>query len=123
LNDRINSRKEIVMKKIILIGSTLIVLGLFATWAIPALAHGSTGGATTSTNNEAWEDMYQACQNGDWEAMGEAARDFHGEGYDMPYHEDYNGMTDEDGETSGESWDEMGSHTGGGMMGGGMMGW
>jgi len=110
------------MKRIILIGSTLIVLGLLAAWSIPALAHGLGTGQTTSNNDKAWENMYEACQNGDWEAMAEAAREVHGEDFgNMPYHEDYSGNPDENGGTYSESRNEMGNHMGGGMMGGGMM--
>lgn len=43
------------------------------------------------TKQDAWEAMYEACVNGDWEAMAEAAEEAHGDG--------------------------MGGHMGGGMMG------
>ena len=108
------------MKRILLIGSVLAVMGLLIALALPALAHGPANGTTTSTQGQAWEDMYDACQNGDWEAMEEAARQMHSEDYDgMPCHEEYDGTTGEESETSGSGW----SGTGGSHMGGGMMGW
>jgi len=124
LDKGFNYRKEIAMKKVLLTGAVLTVLGLLLAFTIPALAHGLGSDEATSTNNEAWEDMYEACQNGDWAAMTEAAGQFQSEDYDnMPYYENYNSMPDENGETSSEGWSGTGNHMGGGMMGGGMMGW
>src|SRR4030042_3272417 len=106
------------MKKIILIGSTLIVLGLMAAWTIPALAG---DGTTTSANDKAYKDMYKACRDGDY--CGGSCQAGASEDYDnMPCHEDYNGTSEENGKKPRESWRKMGSHMGGGMMGGGMMG-
>lgn len=110
------------MKKIIVIGSALAVIGLLMALTIPALAHGSGNGTANSANGQAWEDMYNACQNGGWEAMQEAASGVHGDDFgNMPYHEEYNDTTNDGNETSGGDL----SGTGGSYMGGGMMdgGW
>ncbi len=83
------------MKRFLVIGSVVLVVGLIvAGFAIPTLAHGPEG-EDTPINQEAWEAMHEACENGDWEAMAEAAEEAHG---------------------------EDGDHMGGGMMGGNMGG-
>ncbi len=39
-------------------------------------------------NEEAWEAMHETCENGNWEAMEEAAEEIHGEDFsDMPCHD------------------------------------
>ncbi len=86
------------MKRILMIGLVVTTLGLLiAGFVTPLLAHGSDDG---QANEEAWEAMHEACENGDWEAMAEAAEAVHGE----------------DGGMMG------GGMMGSGMMGGGMMG-
>ena len=99
------------MKKFLLIGSIVLVLGLLiAGFTTPIFAHGPDDG-TTPASEEAWEAMHEACESGDWEAMTEAAEKVHGEDYDhMPYH-------DEDDYASPNHWGGMGGHMGGGMMG------
>ncbi len=98
------------MKKLLLIGSTLLILGLLITGlTAPLFAHGPDDGGATSDNEEAWEAMHEACESGDWEAMAEAAEEAHGEDFDH--------MTDH-GEAN--RWDGMGGHMGGGW--GSMMG-
>lgn len=80
------------MKRILLVGLVVASLGLLAAgFAIPAFAHGPGGGEAAPADQDAWEAMYEACVNGDWEAMAEAAEEAHGDG--------------------------MGGHMGGGMMG------
>ncbi len=108
------------MKKLLLTGSIALLLGfLIAGVTLPISAHDSGDGTTTPENEEAWEAMHQACENGDWEAMAEAAEEVHGEDFDhMPCH-------DEDDHTHANHGDDMSGHMGGGTgghMDGGMMG-
>jgi len=101
------------MKKLLVIGLVVIIIGLLAGFAVPALAHGPEDGETTPTDQETWEAMHEACEDGDWDAMAEAAEEVHGEDFDsMPCH-------DEGGDSSDDHWGGMGGHMGGGMMGGG----
>ena len=98
------------MKKLLLIGSIALVLGLLiAGFTTPIFAH-SPGGGTTPADEGAWAAMHEACENGDWEAMAEAAEEAHGEDFDgMPYHDgDY---------TSANHMGGMGGHMGGNIMG------
>ena len=101
------------MKKYLLIGSVLAILTLLmAVFVIPVLAHGPEDGETVPADQEAWEAMHEACEDGDWEAMAETAEEVHGKDFSsMPCH-------DEDDYTSNNGWGGMG----GGMMDGGMMG-
>ncbi len=90
------------MKKLLLIVSIVLVLGLLiAGFTTPIFAHDPDDGRATLANGEAWEAMHEACEDGDWEAMTEAAEEAHGE--DLG-HMSYRGGI-------------------GGPMGGGMMGW
>ncbi len=93
------------MKKLLLIGSIVLVLGLLIVgFTTPLFAHGPDDGGATPDNDKAWEAMHEACENGDWEAMAKAAEEAHGEDFDhMPYH-------DENYHTPANRW--------GGMMGG-----
>ncbi len=95
------------MKKLLLIGSIVLVLGFLIVGSTTAIfAHGPDD---ATLNEGAWEAMHEACENGDWEAMAAAAEKAHGEDFG---HMSYGGG--------------MGGHMGGGMMGGGwggMMGW
>ncbi len=93
------------MKKILLIGSTALLLGLLIVgFTTPMFAHGPDDGEATPANEEVWEAMHEACESGDWEAMSEAAEEFHGEDFDY-----MGGM--------GGRMGGMGGHMGGGMMG------
>ncbi len=101
------------MKKLLLIGSIVLVLGLLiAGFATPIFAHSPDDGEATPANEGAWEAMHEACESGDWEAMEESAEEVHGEDFDdMPCH-------DENDHSPANRW--------GGMMGGhmgGMMSW
>ena len=98
------------MKKLLLIGSIVLVLGLLiAGFTTPTFAHGTENGGDTPANEETWEAMHEACEEGDWEAMAEAAEEVHGEDFDdMPCH-------DADGSTPNR-WGGMGGHMGKGMM-------
>ena len=98
------------MKKLLLIGSIVLVLGLLiAGFATPIFAHSPDDGGVTPANEEAWEAMHEACESGDWEAMAEAAEEAHGE--------------DWDGHMGGSMWGNGLNGMGGGHMGRGMMGW
>ncbi len=93
------------MKKILLIGSTVLLLGLLIVgFTTPMFAHGPDDGEATPANEEVWEAMHEACESGDWEAMSEAAEEAHGEDFDY-----MGGM--------GGRMGGMGGHMGGGMMG------
>ena len=84
------------MKKLLLIGSIVLVLGLLITgFTAPLFAHSPDDGGATLENEGAWDAMHEACANGDWEAMTEAAEEVHGEEFGY-----------------------MGGHMGGGMMAG-----
>ncbi len=102
------------MKKYLLIGSVLAILSLLTVvFAIPILAHGPEDGETAPADQETWGAMHEACEDGDWEAMAEAAEEVHGKDFSsMPCH-------DEGYSSSGEGWRGMGGHMGSGMMGGG----
>ena len=90
------------MKKLLLIGSIVLVLGLLVVgFSTSIFAHGPDDGEATAADEGAWEAMHEACENGDWEAMHEAAEEVHGEDFD---HMSYGGG--------------MGGHMGRGMMGG-----
>lgn len=66
------------MKKLLLIWSVIVVLGaMFVIFGIPALAQ-TADNVTAPPDQQAWQDMYQACQNGDWNAMADAAQRAHG---------------------------------------------
>jgi len=96
------------MKKMLLIGSIGLVLGLLiAGFTTPLFAHGPDDGGATLENEEAWEAMYEACEEGDWEAMAEWHAQCYGEEGTM------NGGMMRGGMMGGG----MGGHMGGGMMG------
>ena len=99
------------MKKWLLIGLTVLVVGLLiAGFTTPIFAHDPNDVGTTPDNDEVWEAMHEACEIGDWEAMAEAAEEVHGEDFDnMPYH-------DENDYTSANRWGGMSGHMGSGMM-------
>ena len=99
------------MKRILLIGLLVVALSLIAGFAVPAFAHGPTEGDSATQEQDTWWEMHEACEEGDWDAMVEAAEEAHEDlGY-APCHGDYSASEDE--ELSG--W--------GGMMGGHMGGW
>ncbi len=87
------------MKKKLLIGSILLVLGLLIVGATtPIFGHSPDDGGAPPADGEAWEAMHEACESGDWEAMTEAAEEAHGD--DHAHH----------------WWGGMGGHMGRGMM-------
>ena len=82
-------RKRTWIATLFLVGVLAVAIG-----ATPIFAHGSA-----VPDGEAWAEMHQACENGDYEAMAK----WHAQGH--------------------EGEDAMGGGMmGGGMMGGGMMG-
>ena len=100
------------MKKLLLIGSVVLVLGLLIVgFATPIFAHSPDDGRAIPANEEACQAMHEACESGDWEAMAEAAEETHGEDFDyMPCH-------DEDDHAPANRWGGMGGHMDRGMMG------
>ncbi len=100
------------MKKLLLIGSILLVLGLLIVgFTTPLFAHSPGDGGAIPADEGAWEAMHEACESGDWEAMAEAAEEAHGEDFDyMPCH-------DENDYATANRWGGMGGHMGRGMMG------
>ena len=98
------------MKKLLLIGSIVLVLGLLIVgFTAPIFAHGPDDGGATTADEEVWETMHEACENGDWEAMAEAAEEFHGHDFDdMPCHSE--------GGYAHNWWGGMGGHMGRSMM-------
>ncbi len=68
------------MKKLLMIGSIVLVLGLLIIGSTTTIfAHGPDDGGVMPADEEAWGAMHEACENGDWEAMAEAAEEVHGE--------------------------------------------
>ncbi len=101
------------MKKLLLIGSIILVLGLLIVGSTTSIfAHGPDDNGTTPANEGAGETMHEACESGDLEAMAEAAEEVHGEEFDMPCHD----------ENSYAPANYRGGMMGG-HMGRGMMGW
>lgn len=71
------------MKKLLLIGSIVLALGLLiAGLTTPIFAHSPEDGEATPANEAAWEAMHEACESGDWEAMAKTAGEVHGEDFD-----------------------------------------
>ncbi len=106
------------MKKLLLASLALAGLGLLVVaFAIPAFANGEDNTPATTQTKDAWETMYKACENGDWQAMAEAAKEAHGEdfGY-MPCHSENPGESGASTGNTTNGWGDMGDHMGGGMM-------
>jgi hypothetical protein len=116
------------MKKLLIIGGVTALLSLLTVfWAIPALAKGPDDAESTPAEQETWEKMHETCEEGDWDAMTEAAEEVHGKDFNtMPCHEESSTSPDEEGQSPSHHGDMdndmhgnmMGGHTGGGMMGG-----
>ncbi len=119
------------MKRNLSIGLMLVVLILAAIGAIPVFAHSpDDDSANPDGNGGQWAAMHEACEDGDWEAMAEAAEAAHGEDFDsMPGH-NYDGFEDENngltsrhgdmmgggfGGMTGSGWGGMGGHMGSGI--------
>jgi len=96
------------MKKFLLLGSIMLVLGLLiAGFATPIFAHGPDDGGAAPDGGTAWEAMHEACENGDWEAMAEAAAEVHGDDFAHHFGE----------YAPANRWGGMWGHMGSGMMG------
>ena len=109
------------MKRTIVISLVVLALALALSLGIPALANDpDTGGP--ADGQAGWQEMHQACEDGDWEAMEEAADAYHGQEVgDMPCHDE-----DEDSGGADYGWGDMGDHMDdhmGGGWGGMMGGW
>lgn len=66
------------INRFLLVGLVVVILGvLIAGFASPIFAHGPDDGRATPPAGEVWEDMHQACENGDYEAMGEWHAEYH----------------------------------------------
>ena len=83
------------MKRILLIGLLVVALSLIAGFAVPAFAHGPAEGDSATPEQDTWWEMHEACEEGDWDAMVEAAEEVHEDlgyapchGYDYPAPED-----------------------------------
>ena len=60
------------MNRFLLVGLVMAILGvLVAGFASLVFAHGPDGGGATPSSGEVWEEMHQACENDDYEAMVE----------------------------------------------------
>ena len=99
------------MKKMVLftVGVVLLIMVIIFT-VVPAFAHGPSD---RNTDHGTWDAMHEACENGDYQAMVDAAEEIHEDLGDTCY--------GEDDYTDGGS---VGGHMGGGMTGsgwGGMM--
>ena len=104
------------MKKVLIIGLTIVALSLLTVFAIPVFAHGPAEGDSEIPEQETWQTMHEACEEGDWEAMAEAAEGFHEE---TGYGDCHGYGTGDGGPASG--WGGMtGSNTAGWD---GMIGW
>lgn len=104
---------------------TLLSL-LVGLWIVPALAAGPDNTEPTPAEQATWDKMHEACQEGDWQAMRQAAGEVHGNDINsMPCHDESGTSPDEEGQSPSHhgdmGGDMMGSHMSGGMMGG-MMG-
>lgn len=106
------------MKKIIVIGSLILTFGLLAGFAAPVYAHELETDDLAPQYRESWQTMYEACKEGDWEAMVEAAEEFH-EVFDYTSCHGYYPDKEAD---SASFWGGMMGRGWGGHMGRGMMG-
>jgi len=92
---------------------------------IPALAHGpsaTSGGGNTGDiqgTGSVWNQMWDACQSGDWDAMNQIHSQFCGsETTTTP-----SNTNTAPNQSSNSFWDEMNDYMGAGMMGGSGSGW
>ncbi|MDP2917374.1 MAG: hypothetical protein Q8O16_05525 [Dehalococcoidia bacterium] len=91
------------MKKILIIGLSAVAVILLSVFLIvPIFAQDKNPPA------DVWQDMYQACQEGDWQAMNDTMQETHGD----------NGWNCHDTNTPPVQGQGNASQGGGGMMGG-----
>ncbi len=107
------------MKRILVIGTVVAILSLGAAFAVPAFADSPTEGDSGTPDQQTWQAMHEACEDGDWQAMAETAEEVHKYLGDAPCHSDEYPATDDGGQTFPNRWGGMSGHMGGGMMGGG----
>lgn len=106
------------MKRILIIGIIVAVLGSLAAFAIPAFAHNPADEPADTPEQGTWDAMHEACEEDDWQAMVEAAEEVHEDfGYAPCHDEEY---LDQEDDNPGGWGGMMGGHMGGR---GGMMGW
>jgi L-aminopeptidase/D-esterase-like protein len=99
------------VKKILLVGLIVVAVGLAAGFAVPTLAQSPLERNSGTADQETWQAMHEACQEGDWDAGAEAAQEVH-EGLGYASCHGYGYPASEEGNAGSQ----------GGMMGGGMMG-
>ena len=64
--------------RFLLVGLVVAILGiLIAGFVSPIFAYSPDGGGTTLLDGEVWGEMHQACENGDYEGMGEWHTEYH----------------------------------------------
>ena len=86
------------MKKLLVIGSIVLVLGLLIGGSTTSIfAHVPEDGEATLANGVVWDTMHEACENGDWEAMAKAAEEAHGEDFGHMHSHDENSYAPADG--------------------------
>ena len=68
----------IKINRFLLVGLVVAILGvLIAGFASPIFAHSPDDGGATPSNGEVWEELHQACENDDYEAMVEWHAEYH----------------------------------------------
>ncbi len=107
------------MKRFFWIWLTVVIVGLVAWFAIPALA-GEPNTNPAPLDQQTWDEMHQACADGDWEAMQRAAEEVYGSDFAGACHGDSSSPNTGGNMGSGRYRGGMGGYMGGG--GGGMMG-
>ena len=72
------------INRFLLVGLVVVILGvLIAGFASPIFAHSPDGGRATLPDGEVWEEMHQACENGDYQAMVAGHAEYHSAGDPM----------------------------------------
>lgn len=87
------------MNRTLIIGLVIVALSVAAFFTLPALANGPVDGDAGTPGDAAWQEMHEACEEGNWEAMAEAAAKFHADTDDN--HCDGNGYEEWGGMMSG----------------------
>ena len=109
------------MKRILVITTVVAILSLGAVFAVPVFANSPTEGDSGTPDEQTWQAMHEACEEGDWEAMAETAEEVHENlGYASCHSGEYP-ATDDSGQTFPNRWGGMGGHMGDGGGWGGMM--
>ncbi len=107
------------MRRTLVIVTVVTILSLGAVFTVPVFADNPTDGDTGTPDQETWQAMHEACEEGDWEAMAEEFEEVHEDlGYAACHSDEYPATGDTE-QTFPNRWGGMGGHMGGGMMGGG----